>query len=221
MDLEDGTTLNRMLMRILNFDPTATRSSRARAADRASAVREIPFEWNTEALTICIDQLTARDALPEPLTNSTFAAERSGLGKAVEAALKEDAKGDVSAATMNHLNTAIAHFRDKFVKVVPKSNPGYEDGDDYFSTLASLSRMLHDPSMKKALGELETLREISVGDLVSFMHTYNLRLGRRRPASRSRSTRRLSPAPRGLERRERGPGRPSATPATWTRRQGG
>ena len=31
--------------------------------------------------------------------------------------------------------------------------------------------------MKKALGELETLREISVGDLIAFMQTYNLRFG--------------------------------------------
>jgi len=177
MELEDGTTLNRMLMQILNFDPTATRSSRARAPIGASAVREIPFQWNTEALTICIDQLSARDALPEPLTESTFTAERSALGKAVDAALKEDAQGDVSATTMKQLNTAIANFRARFVKVVPKSDPAYEDGDDYFSTLASLSRMLHDPSMKKALGELETVREISVGDLIGFMHTYNLRFG--------------------------------------------
>ncbi len=177
MELEDGTTLNRLLMQILNFDPSAIRSSQARAPIGSSAVREIPFQWNTEALTICIDQLTARDALPEALTDPAFATERSVLGKAVDAALKEDAQGDVSAATTKRLNTAIANFRARFVKVVSKSDPGYEDGDDYFTTLASLSRMLHDPSMKRALGELETLREISVGDLVAFMHTYNLRFG--------------------------------------------
>jgi hypothetical protein len=177
MELEDGTTLNRILMQISDFDPNAVRSARARAPIGASAVREIPFEWNTEALTICLDQLTARGALPEPLTQETFAAERTALGGAVDAALKEDAKGDVSASTMQRLNTAIANFRARFVKAVPKDDPDYEGGDDYFSTLASLSRMLHDPSMKHALVELETLREISVGDLIAFMHTYNLRFG--------------------------------------------
>ena len=177
MELEDGTTLNNLLMKILDFDPTASRSSRARAPIGASAVREIPFEWNTEALTLCIDQLTARGALPEPLASDTYAAERTALGNAVDAALKEDAKGDVSASTMKRLTTAVANFRAKFVKLVPKSDPDYEDGDDYFSTLGSLSRMLHDPSMKKALGELDTMREISVGELIGFMHTYNLRFG--------------------------------------------
>jgi hypothetical protein len=37
--------------------------------------------------------------------------------------------------------------------------------------------MLHDPSMKKALGELENVREITIGELIAFMHTYNLRFG--------------------------------------------
>jgi hypothetical protein len=177
MELEDGTTLNNLLMQIYGFDPTAARSSRAQAPLGAAAVREIPFEWNTEAITICINQLTARDALPLPLTEDTFAADRSGLGQAVEAALQEDAKGDVSAATMKRLTSAIASFRARFLKLVSKDDPDYGSCEDYFSTLGSLSRLLHDPSMKKALGELESVRAITVGDLISFMQTYNLRFG--------------------------------------------
>jgi hypothetical protein len=177
MELEDGTTLNRLMMRILDFDPAVVRSSRAQAPLGASAIREIPFQWNTEALTICIDQLTGRAALPEPLTRSAFDAERAALGSADEAALQEDAKGDVSDATMKRLTAAINAFHDKFVKVVPKSDVAYEDCNDYFNTLASLSRMLHDPSMKKALAELDMVREVSVGELISFMQTYNLRFG--------------------------------------------
>jgi hypothetical protein len=177
MELEDGTTLNNLLMQILGFDPNASRSSQARAPLGASAVREIPFQWNTEAITICIDQLTARTALPDALSGDSYRGERAALGEAVEAALQEDAKGDVSASTMKRLNTAIANFRAKFVKQVPRNDPDFDDGDDYFSTLASLTRLLHDPSMKKALGELETVREISIGDLIGFMQTYNLRFG--------------------------------------------
>jgi hypothetical protein len=176
-ELEDGTTLNKLLMQIIGFDPTAIRSSRAQAPIGAAAVREIPFEWNTEAITICINQLTARDALPIPLSDDTYAAERSALGTAVEAALQDDARGDVSAATMKRLTTAIANFRAKFVKLVSKDAPEYGACEDYFKTAGSLARLLHDPSMKKALGELESVREITLGDLISFMQTYNLRFG--------------------------------------------
>jgi hypothetical protein len=183
MELEDGTTLNNLLMRIYGFDPTAARSSRAQAPLGAAAVREIPFEWNTEAISICINQLTAREALPPPLTGDSFAAERSALGKAVEAALQEDAKGDVTAPTMKRLASAIASFRSRFVQQVSRDDPDYTACNEYFNTLGSLSRLLHDPSMKKALGELESLRAISVGDLIVFMETYNLRFG---PATTAR-----------------------------------
>jgi hypothetical protein len=183
MELADGTTLNNLLMQILAFDPGATMSTLARAPLGAAAIREIPFEWNTEAITVCINQLTARDALPDALNGDRFAAERGALGAAVEAALKEDATGDVSPATMKRLNDAITALRSKFRKLVPASDPSIDDCEAYFATLASLTRLLHDPSMKKMLAQLDGNRESSVGDLIAFMQTYNLRFG---PATTSR-----------------------------------
>jgi hypothetical protein len=177
MELEDGTTLNNLLMQIFDFDPTAGKSSRARAPIGGAAVRDIPFEWNTEAITICIDQMTGRDALPDALTDGRYVEDRATLGRAVEAALKEDGKGDVSAPTLKRLADAIAAFRAKFARAVSKDDLAFADADAYFNTLASLSRLLHDPSMKKALAELENDRELSVGELIAFMQTYNLRFG--------------------------------------------
>jgi hypothetical protein len=176
-ELEDGTTLNNLLYRILDFDPDASRSSRSRAPLTASAIREIPFEWNTEAVSLCLDQMTGRDALPPTLMDNRFADARAALGKAVEAALKEDAKGDVSPSTMKRVSSAVANFRAEFVKAVPDTFTGYPDCDAYLTTLASLSRLLHDPSMKKALVQLDNAREITVGDLIAFMQAYNLRFG--------------------------------------------
>jgi hypothetical protein len=182
-ELVDGTTLNNLLMQVLDFDPAATRSTRAQAPIGASAVRDIPFEWNTEAITICLDQLTVRDSLPEALTDPAFRSERDALSKAVDAALKEDARGDVTPATMKRLNSAIAAFRARFVQRVTKDDPDYDDGADYFATMASLTRLLHDPSMKKVLAELESEHETTVGKLIGFMHAYNLRFG---PATTAR-----------------------------------
>jgi hypothetical protein len=183
MELEDGTTLNNFLMQILDFDPAASRSSRAAAPIGASAVREIPFEWNTEAITICLDQLMARDALPDILEQDEYAADRGAVAKAVDAALKEDARGDVSPSTMRRLNSAITAFHSRFLKRVPRDDPEYSASEAYFATMASLTRLLHDPSMKQVLAELESERETTVGKLIGFMHTYNLRFG---PATTAR-----------------------------------
>jgi hypothetical protein len=58
------------------------------------------------------------------------------------------------------------------LKAVPHEDPDFADADAYFNTLASLSRLLHDPSMKKALAELDDDREITLGELIGFMQTY-------------------------------------------------
>ncbi len=144
----------------------------------ASAIREIPFEWDSEAVTICMDQLTATAELPEPLADPRFTDERNALHSAVVRALEEDASGTVSRATVKQINDAVASYRSKFLKTTSDFVLGYQDSLDYFTTMASLSRLLNDPSMKAFLAKLEDGEERTAGDLVAFMNAHNLRFGR-------------------------------------------
>jgi hypothetical protein len=174
--LENGTTLNDLLAQILDYDPGAVKSGTARVKLSPTAIREIPFEWDTEALTICLDQMTGRD-LPDVLMDPMYRPERDALRSAVEAALKEDRAGDVSDATKRRLLEAIARFRDRYVKdgqaVGAVSSPGL----DYFNAVAALVPMLKDPGMKAILNRLEDAHGATVGDLIAFMNAYNLRFG--------------------------------------------
>ena len=80
--------------------------------------------------------------------------------------------------TTKRVNEAIAKFRAKFLKNSADFEPGYDDALTYFTTMASLSRLLNDPSMKKFLDEARrTMRRRTVGDLIAFMDAYNLRFG--------------------------------------------
>jgi hypothetical protein len=176
-ELEDGTTLNRLLNRISDFDPGASKSSKAQTPISARSIQDIPFEWNTEAITICIDQLTGKDALPICLTTDQFTEERAALQKAVRAAIKEDMRGSVSPSTKRRLDEAITKFRDKFVKTVDKFDPGYQDARDYFTTMASLTKLLNDPAMRKIIAALGNDQQIPVGRLIAFMQSFNLRFG--------------------------------------------
>ena len=171
----DGSTLNALLMQIFEFDPAVTRASQSRTALTAKAIKEIPFEWDTDAITICIDQMTGKDSLPDCLTRDNFVPERSALRTAISAALAEEKKGNVSADTTKKLQSAINDFRARFVKQVPEFDATYNDALDYFSTMASLSRMLNDPSMSKILNDLDNAKETSIGELVVFMQSYNLK----------------------------------------------
>jgi hypothetical protein len=177
LELRDGTTLNNLLLQILDADPGAAKSARARISLSPSTIREIPFEWDSEAITICIDQLTATAELPGPLSEPKFAEERNALHASITQALEEDAKGSITPATSKRIVDAVASYRAKFLKTTSDFQTGYQEALDYFTTLASLSRLLNDPSFKAFLAKLENGDERTAGDLVAFMNAHNLRFG--------------------------------------------
>jgi hypothetical protein len=175
IELRDGTTLNNLLLQILDADPGVVQSGRAKNVISVSAIREIPFEWDSEAITFCIDQMTANDALPQVLMRSAYVDERNAVHSAVQTALDEDAKGTVSSATTKRIAEAVSNFRAKFLKTSSDFEVGYNDALEYFTVMASLSRLLNDPSMQAFLKQLDTGQERTVGDLIVFMNSHNLR----------------------------------------------
>jgi hypothetical protein len=177
LDLRDGITLNNILLQIFDTDPGVVQSGRAKNVISVSAIREIPFEWDSEAITFCVDQMTADDALPPLLMRPAYVEERSALHSAVTAALEEDAKGTVSIATAKRVAETVSKFRAKFLKNTNDFELGYNDVLDYFTVMASLSRLLNDPSMQAFLKQLDSGQERTVGDLITFMNAHNLRFG--------------------------------------------
>jgi len=182
LDLKDGTTLNNLLLQILDADPGVVKSSQAKAPISAAAIREIPFESDSEAITICIDQMTGKAALPRLLMSPIYAEERNTLQSAIKPALAEDTKGSVSIATRKRIDEAVSNFRSKFIKTAASFDAGYNEALDYFTTMASLSRLLTNPNVKTFLTKLDN-KERTVGELIVFMNVHNLRFG---PASSDR-----------------------------------
>jgi hypothetical protein len=174
----NGAALNNLLDQIYDVDPGVAKASRAEAPISPSSIREIPFEWNSEAITACIDQLTGTgSAIPSILMGPKYAQERNAVRAATEPALAEDVKGDVSLASRKRIHDAVANLRAKFVKTEAQYEPGYQDALNYLTTLGALNQMLNDPSMKELLSELEEGRDRTIGDLITFMNAYNLRFG--------------------------------------------
>jgi hypothetical protein len=177
MELKDGTTLNNLLAQILDIDPAGVKSGKANAPISSGAIKEIPFEWDSEAVTFCMNEMTGKDDVPAALMAPTYAEDRTALNRAIEHALKEDSRGTVSMESRKRINEAITRFRAKFMKNSADFQPGYDDTLTYFTTMASLSRLLNDRSMKEILTKLEDDRERNIGELIGFMSSLNLRFG--------------------------------------------
>jgi hypothetical protein len=176
-EARDGTTLNALLLQILDSDPGAANAGRTATPLSEAAIREIPFEWDSEAVTLCLDQMTGDGPIPSPLADDRYAADRTALKEAVDAAVAEDLKGAVASATLDRVHAATSKFRADFAAHASELDPGYLDAKDYLTTLDGLSRLLGDPSMKALLQRLEAGQERTVGDLIAFMNSFNLRFG--------------------------------------------
>ena len=80
-------------------------------------------------------------------------------------------------STIKQINERVAKLRDKFMKNTSRFDQGYDDALTYLTTVASLSRMLNDRSMMRFLEKLQNNEERTVGELIAFMDSYNLRFG--------------------------------------------
>ena len=164
MNLKDGTTLNNILYQILDADPAVTDSARAKTPISPSAIREIPFEWDSEASTVCIDQMTGNGVAAWPAVEPGFRRQTQCLACGRHQGPRRRREGSVSLATSKRINEAVAAFRSKFMKNSSDFDAGYQDALDYFTTMAGLTRLLNDPSMKAFLTKLDDGEERTVGD---------------------------------------------------------
>lgn len=192
--VERGSVLNFTLDRILSADAMASKAAALQLPMSAGVIRDIPFQGQTEAISMSLNQATAReDNWPSALRDSRLAALRSQVRDAIDAVLAEDVKGEVSDESGEKLEKAIEALHKRFVAITPSLDPGYDQAESYLRMLSGLSRLSHNPQFQKAIALLENYQGGTIGDLIGFMHAFNLRFG---PATNPRQRqiyRELSP----------------------------
>ena len=124
-DITDGDALNVLLEVLLN-PASADRSLQViQTPLRPEAISNIPFEYASECMTVCLDRMTMDGQWPLALRVEAFRAEREGLRKAITDALEEDKEGNLEPETIQAVQSAIDKLRLKFEAVVPQDSPDY------------------------------------------------------------------------------------------------
>ena len=72
---------------------------------------------------------------------------------------------------------AIKALKDKVDSLLPQEAPNRLEADNYLKALYGLTKMLDDPSVEQYLKGLNKQPTTTLGHLISFMHTFNLRFG--------------------------------------------
>ena len=142
------------------------------------AIREIPFQHASEALTASVDDVV-RGGPPPALQKPAFDSERGALKETVAAIRKqaEETKRHPDPALLKKAGEQILALKTKFEATVPKSDPGYPAGERFLKASYGLTRMLETPAVDVLLSGVEDRPDATLGDLLSFMNAFNLRFG--------------------------------------------
>lgn len=177
VDIERGDALNAILEQLSNpkIHPSALKMTRIPL--NSDWIKNIPFRYESEAVTLSLHRMTAEHGWPEALRADAFKAEREGYQKAIDAALAEDKEKDLSPKTIDAVNDAVQALRVKVEKTIPKTGRDYIDAENYIKGLAGMAKMLKSPRIDETLAALEKYPGTTIADLLSFMQMFNLRFG--------------------------------------------
>jgi hypothetical protein len=175
LDIADGDALNTLLAILLNPASADASLQSIKTPLRHDVIRDIPFEYASEGMTVCLDRMTMDGQWPLALRPDEFRPEREAVHKAVAAALEEDKAGNLEPETIQKVQDAIDRLRIKFEKLVPQSNPDYVEAQQTIKAMAGITKMLYSPKMEQIIGELEDYQGTTLGELLALMQSCNLR----------------------------------------------
>jgi hypothetical protein len=175
-DIENGNALNAALDQL--SDPRIY-SSALRTADTpisAKSIREIPFRNASEAVTFSLSQLKASSQWPAVLLEPRFAGERAEFETLVDEIRKKNTEnGQISPGTLSKLRAVASRIKDKLAAMPLEDTAENQEALKFVKTVTALARLLEKPEIDEVLNELEKIEKTTAGNLLAFMHTFNLR----------------------------------------------
>jgi len=176
-DVDDGDALNAALDQL--SDPRIQGSSLRIASTPIDSklISEIPFRYASEAVTIILSQVKGANQWPPALDIPRFADEKKAFEEIAEQARKEDEDGEIAPQTITKAKGLVATIRSKLDELPLSDSRDNQAALRFVKTLAGLVRLLEKPDTREVLDQLRMVKSTTVGNLIGFMHVYNLRFG--------------------------------------------
>jgi hypothetical protein len=179
-DVMHGDALNNALEEITSPKVYVQALQGAKSKLHGKVIREIPFNYAAEGLTLSIDDLT-KNAPPELLNDPDFAEDRAAF-REISAKIKAEAEEqkpipqeqiDAAQALIKKMMKTMADNPKKY----PKNAPKVTELDHFLKGVYGLLTMLETPAIDVLLAGVEKRPDTTIGDLLTFMHAFNLRFG--------------------------------------------
>jgi hypothetical protein len=173
--IENGDALNQVVRDL--SDPRLSSSS-LRAADApvpASFIGEVPFESSTERVTILLDKLRSAFKWPEVFEEPRFNNDKKLFDDVVSRLKTEDQEGDISPKTLREARQMVNDLDSKITAQPLRDEDDQKQAQRFVNTFRTLIGLLEKPDTAAALAKLRDLQDVRIGNLLGFMHAYNLR----------------------------------------------
>lgn len=179
IDIARGDALNVILDEL--SDPRVSPGAIAYAAKSklgGETIRDIPFNYASAAISTSVHQLTQGGAPAALKDRPEFAPDRTAL-RAVAAEIRQEATdaGAPKPETLKRAKDLIKAAQAKAESVLPKGSADRQAADKYLKALYGFVRMLETPAVDVLLAGVEKHPDATLGDLLKFMATFNLRFG--------------------------------------------
>ena len=112
------------------------------------------------------------------MTTPDFAQDRQTI-KALAGKVRQEiqSQGQASAESLANCRAAIKALKAKVDDLLPQGSRNRNEADNFLKALIGLSKMLETPSVSQFLTGLDKVNSTTLGHLIAFMHTFNLRFG--------------------------------------------
>jgi hypothetical protein len=183
-DVENGDALNAALDQLSDPRIHSSALKMAEAPISAQMIRDIPFRNAAEAATFSLAQLKAAAQWPAVLLEPRFAEERAEFETLVEEARKDSLDdGQVDPRLLTKIRRVITRLKDKLAARPLDDSAENQEAFKFIKTVSAFVRLLEKPEIDQVLAELNRIDRITIGNLLAFMHTFNLRFA---PATTAR-----------------------------------
>jgi hypothetical protein len=177
-DVHRGDALNVVLTELVNPKIYATVTEKSTQPIDSALVKNINFQYAANMILISLQDVSSR-AVPDALaTRPEFETDRQSIRAIVAQGRKEaESSNQVSPATLGRFRDAVKAAQAKADAMFEQGSRQRDESDNFLKALYGLGKMLERPQIEQFLKGLDRYPQTTLGHLISFMHTFNLRFG--------------------------------------------
>ncbi len=191
-EIENGDALNVAVEDL--SDPRLGRSAlrAARIPVPASLVATIPFVYASERITLMLDDLRSSVKWPEVFDDPRFVDDKKTFDDLVRGF---EHRTRARSRPGSSVRPGASWMASAKVQAEPLKNPDHQkEALRFLTACTSLLGLVERPNIGPAILELRKIQDTMVGNLLGFMHVYNLRFGAATTAEHARPISSSSPS---------------------------